>query len=121
MPPCLQRQEVILTQQSLTFFKCGEAKYNSMCANFLRREFETRVLSDYCSHDRGQVAVAMEKDRLAYFELPQDVVLRRGDNVRGSGSGRVLSALLVTLGVVCCLAWMGGLVQLPFNSPTPER
>ena len=62
----------------------------------------------------------MEKGRLAYIAVPpQDVVIL--SDRRTYDSGRVLSALLVLLGVVCCLAWMGGLVQLPFNSPTPER
>ena len=65
-------------------------------------------------------SAAMEKGRLAYIAVPpQDDVLV-GDRRRAE-SGRVLSVLLVLLGVVCCLAWMGGLVQLPFNSPTPER
>ena len=63
---------------------------------------------------------AMEKGRLAYIAVPpqDDVVV---GNPRRTESGRVLSALLVLLGLVCCLAWMGGLVQLPFSSPTPER
>ena len=65
-------------------------------------------------------ASATEKGRLAYIAVPpQDDVLVV--DRRRTESGRVLSALLVLLGLVCCLAWMGGLVQLPFNSPTPER
>ena len=72
---------------------------------------------------RSQPApAAMEKGRIAYIAVPQDVVLGGARRTRNVGdSGRVLSALLVLLGVVCCLAWMGGLIQLPFNSPTPER
>ena len=72
---------------------------------------------------RSQPAPAtMEKGRIAYIAVPQDVVLGGARRTRSVGdSGRVLSALLVLLGVVCCLAWMGGLIQLPFNSPTPER
>ena len=69
------------------------------------------------------VAAAMDKGRLAYIAVPpQDAVLIMGDrDRRRTESGRVLSALLALLGLVCCLAWMGGLVQLPFSSPTPER
>ena len=63
---------------------------------------------------------AMEKGRLAYIAVPPRDEVVVGDR-RRTESGRVLSALLVLLGLVCCLAWMGGLVQLPFNSPTPER
>ena len=67
-------------------------------------------------------SAAIEKGRLAYIAVPpQDDVLVGDRDPRRTESGRVLSALLVLLGVVCCLAWMGGLVQLPFNSPTPER
>ena len=70
---------------------------------------------------RSQPAAgSMEKGRLAYIAVPpQDVVIL--SDRRTYDSGRVLSALLVLLGVVCCLAWMGDLIQLPFNSPTPER
>ena len=65
---------------------------------------------------------ATEKGRLAYIAVPpQDAVLVGDRDPRRTESGRVLSALLVLLGLVCCLAWMGGLVQLPFNSTTPER
>ena len=67
-------------------------------------------------------ASAMEKGRLAYIAVPPPDGDLVGDrDPRRTESGRVLSALLVLLGLVCCLAWMGGLVQLPFNSPTPER
>ena len=72
------------------------------------------------SHPAPAGPAAMEKGRLAYIAVPPPDDVLVGDR-RRTESGRVLSALLVLLGLVCCLAWMGGLVQLPFSSPTPER
>jgi hypothetical protein len=72
------------------------------------------TVTSYLPSQKKIPASALSYTRVAQQPQQDDEPLSPPSQNRSS-SGFPLSFLLFFLTVVCCLAWMGGLVQLPFG------